>query len=159
MSCVAEQRTRRLHLRQQFTSVFERLRQFVVCLYRNGRHITETHIWRPWNTTMRPITVWQITSCRTWNTSPRQLAACHVRWNTLAGTHSPDMNRYFNDLSPVVWSTTQRQAHAQPMNLELSSTTSPAAYRTTMAGTRLHGLVNNSCLSRHGDGRHQLLGL
>jgi len=52
MSCVAEQRIRRLHLRQQFTSVFERLRQFVACLHRSGRHFTETPTRRPWNITI-----------------------------------------------------------------------------------------------------------
>jgi len=87
----------------------------------------------------------------------RQFAACHVLPNTSAGIHSPNMDCYFNDLPIVVWSTTQRQALAQLSNMELSSTTSPAAYCRTTAGTRLHRLVNNPCLSRHGDGRHRCL--
>jgi len=50
---------------------------------------------------------------------------------------------------------TPLQAHAQLSNMEFSSTTLPAAYRTTTAGTRLHRLVYNSSLSRHSDGRHR----
>jgi len=93
MSCVAEQRIRRLHLRQQFTSVFERLRQFVACLHRSGRHFTETPTRRPWNITIHyyydnspPVTCSgtrrQALNRRTWTvTSTTYRLLCESRHN------------------------------------------------------------------------------
>jgi len=109
MSCVADQHIRRLHLRRQFTSVFERLRLIVVChALRNT--LADNH-----STTVKlsydnslPVYTAMVDMSATPTRRPWNITATNHR---LADNFLPDWKHFlYDNSSPVTCFGTRRQA-------------------------------------------------